>query len=326
MGLAHAAGAAFRLLGKETLAKEERRDGVPFLIVVLAIVGAIVEWFMQSDPVAIALDAYTFGGLFGRVAFALPVIMVVFATWLFRHPSSVHDNTRIGIGTTVLLASISGLCHVFGGQPQPVDGFEKLALAGGVVGWIIAQPLVSLGTATLATPLIVVLLVLSIFIITKTPPNRIGSRLRELYAYLFGAQLQDADERAAAKADKNDSLAVRHARRPRARRGPVAAAVVAPQQGPRWRARVRQPRRGTRRRDRRHRPRRCAEQEPQRRRGERLDEHRAARGARARRGRRQALHGRGRHRRDEPARGRCARAAAGLSDQGEREGARGRVR
>ena len=206
MGLAHAAGAAFRLLGKETLAKEERRDGVPFLIVVLAVVGAIVEWFMQTDPVAIALDAYTFGGLLGRVAFALPVIMIVFATWLFRHPSSVHDNTRIGIGTTVLLASISGLCHVFGGQPQPVDGFEKLALAGGIVGWIIAQPLISVGTATLATPLIVVLLVLSIFIITKTPPNRIGSRLRDLYAYLFGAQLQDADERAAAKADKNDSL------------------------------------------------------------------------------------------------------------------------
>nr|MDQ2699482.1 DNA translocase FtsK 4TM domain-containing protein [Actinomycetota bacterium] len=206
MGLAHAAGAAFRLLGKETLAKEERRDGVPFLIIVLAVIGAIVEWFNPNDPVAIALDAYTFGGLLGRVAFALPVIMLVFATWLFRHPSSVHDNTRIGIGTTVLVASISGLCHVFGGQPQPVDGFEKLAQAGGVVGWIIAQPLISIGTATLATPLIVVLLVLSIFIITKTPPNRVGSRLRELYAYLFGAQLQDADDRAAAKAAKNDSL------------------------------------------------------------------------------------------------------------------------
>jgi S-DNA-T family DNA segregation ATPase FtsK/SpoIIIE len=206
MGLAHAAGAAFRLLGKETLAKDERRDGVPFLIVVLAVIGAIVEWFMQTDPVAIALDAYTFGGLFGRVAFALPVIMLLFATWLFRHPSSVHDNTRIGIGTTVLMASISGLCHVFGGQPQPADGFEKLALAGGVVGWVLAQPLISLGTATLATPLIVVLLVLSIFIITKTPPNRIGPRLRELYAYLFGAPVQETGERTAAKANTNDSL------------------------------------------------------------------------------------------------------------------------
>ncbi len=206
MGLAHAAGGAFRVLGKETLAKDERRDGVPFLIFILAVAGAVVEWFNPTDPVAIALDAYTFGGLFGRVAFALPVIMLLFAIWLFRHPSSVHDNTRIGIGVTVLVSSISGLCHIFGGQPQPAEGMEALARAGGIIGWVLAQPLIAVGTATLATPIIVVLLVLSLFIITKTPPNRIGARLRELYAYLFGAQLADEDERAAAKAAKNDSV------------------------------------------------------------------------------------------------------------------------
>ena len=42
MGLAHIFGAAFRLLGKETLAKEERRDGAPFLLVLLAVAGAVV--------------------------------------------------------------------------------------------------------------------------------------------------------------------------------------------------------------------------------------------------------------------------------------------
>lgn len=206
MGLAHAAGGAFRVLGKETLAKEERRDGVPFLIFILAVIGAIVEWFNPMDPVAIALDAYTFGGLFGRVAFALPVIMLLFAIWLFRHPSSVHDNTRIGIGVTLLVVTISGLCHIFGGQPQPTDGMEALARAGGVVGWVLASPLMYVGTAALATPVIIVLLVLSLFIITKTPPNRIGARLRELYAYLFGAQLPDATERETSKTTANDSL------------------------------------------------------------------------------------------------------------------------
>ena len=98
MGLAHVVGGAARLFGKETLAKDERRDGVPFLLIVLAVAGAIVEWFTPTQDVAIALDNYTFGGLFGRVAFALPVIMLIFAVWLFRHPSSVHDNGRLGIG------------------------------------------------------------------------------------------------------------------------------------------------------------------------------------------------------------------------------------
>jgi S-DNA-T family DNA segregation ATPase FtsK/SpoIIIE len=206
MALAHATGAAFRVLGKETLAKEERRDGVPFLIFVLAVIGAIVEWFNVNDPVAIALDSWTFGLLLGRVAFALPVIMLLFAIWLFRHPSSVHDNTRVGIGTTILVISISALCHIFGGQPVPTDGVEALAKAGGILGWVVAAPLLFIGTTALAVPLVIVLLVLSLFIITKTPPNRLGARLRELYAYLFGAQLPDETERAATKAAKNDSL------------------------------------------------------------------------------------------------------------------------
>ncbi|MGV3732315.1 MAG: DNA translocase FtsK [Microcella sp.] len=188
MGLAHVTGGAFRLLGRETLAKEERRDGVPFLIVVLAVIGAIVEWFFMADPVAVALNAWTFGGLVGRVSFALPVIMIVFAAWLFRHPASVHDNTRIGIGLGLLIASVSGLCHIALGAPQPAFPPLALAQAGGVIGWILGGVLL-LATVWVAVPALALLAALSVLIMTKTPPNRIGDRLRELYAYLFGAEL-----------------------------------------------------------------------------------------------------------------------------------------
>ena len=191
LGLAHIVGGAARLLGKETLAKDERRDGVPFFIFLLAVVGAAVEWFMPTDPVAIALDAYTFGGLFGRVAYALPVIMLLFAIWLFRHPASVHDNTRIGIGLVGVLTTIAGLCHVLGAQPEPTKGMEILARAGGIVGWVVTWPFTAADAAWVAVPFMVVLLVLSLFIITKTPPNKLGARLGELYAYLFGVTLPE---------------------------------------------------------------------------------------------------------------------------------------
>ena len=187
MGLAHVTGGAARALGPETLAKEERRDGLPFFIVVLAIVGAVVEWFFINDPIAQALDSWTFGGLFGRVAFALPVVMLLFAVWLFRHPSSVHDNTRIGIGVGLLLLTVSGLCHLFGGQPEPREGMAVLARAGGILGWMLAQPLILLITDVGAAAVIIVLLLLALLIITKTPPNRIPARFRDLYAWLFGA-------------------------------------------------------------------------------------------------------------------------------------------
>ncbi|HEU4807496.1 MAG TPA: DNA translocase FtsK, partial [Homoserinimonas sp.] len=171
-------------------------------IFILAIAGALVEWFNPSDPVAIALDAWTFGGLFGRLAFALPVIMLLFAIWLFRHPSSVDDNGRIGVGLSLLLVSVSGLCHVFGGQPQPGG---SLALGGGIIGWILGNSLITVITVPGAAAVFILGLLLSLFIITKTPPNRIGDRLRELYNYLFGAQLPDAEERAAKKSAGSDT-------------------------------------------------------------------------------------------------------------------------
>ncbi|PZO57412.1 MAG: cell division protein FtsK, partial [Leifsonia xyli] len=198
LAMAHGVGAVFRLLGKESLEKDQRRDGFPFLLFVLAIAGAVVEWLNPTNDVSVALDAYTFGGLFGRLAFALPVIMIVFAGWLFRHPASVHDNTRIGIGLGILLVSIASLCHVFGGQPSAADGMPALAAAGGVLGWVVIGWLVTIATAWVAVPVAVVLLVLSLFIITKTPPNKVGRRLHELYAYLFGAPAPAAEPEAAA--------------------------------------------------------------------------------------------------------------------------------
>jgi S-DNA-T family DNA segregation ATPase FtsK/SpoIIIE len=202
MGLAHLTGGAARALSPEELSKDERRDGLPFFLVLLSIAGAVIEWFLINDPIAQTLDAWTFGGLFGRVAYALPVIMLLFAIWLFRKPNSVHDNGRIGIGLTILLVSVSGLCHIFGGQPAPSDGMDKLALAGGVLGWMIAAPLIALITSIGASILVILLLVLSLFIITKTPPNKLPARSRQLYAWLFGAETPDENERQAAKQAK----------------------------------------------------------------------------------------------------------------------------
>ena len=193
MALAHTVGGAARMLGPEKFSKEDRRDGIPFTLVLLAILGMVTQWFLPFNEIAQTINDWTFGGLFGRIAFGLPVIMLLLAIWLFRNPSSVHDNNRIGVGIFILLAGMSGLAHVWGGAPQPSDGPAALADAGGLLGWVLGGGLSTVITPVGAVVVIFVLMLLSLLIITKTPPNKIGQRFRDLYSYLFGESDKQKD-------------------------------------------------------------------------------------------------------------------------------------
>ncbi|MEV7620516.1 DNA translocase FtsK [Microbacterium sp. NPDC089321] len=218
LGLAHGVGGLFRAFGPENLEKDQRRDGFPLLLVLFAIIGGVVEWFFIGNEVAQNISAFTWGLLVGRVAFVLPVLLLLLAGWLFRHPSSVHDNGRIGIGFGLFVLSIAGILHVASGstgatgaviRPQPRDGMPELSAAGGLFGWMLGEPLAFL-TSAVAFVILGLLAGLSILILTKTPPNRIGERLGDLYAWMFGAErpMRQGDADAAAETDDEDGDAL----------------------------------------------------------------------------------------------------------------------
>lgn len=205
LGVAHAVGGLFRAFGPETLEKDQRRDGFPLLLVLLAVLGAVVEWFLIGTEAARLISAYSVGALVGREAFILPVLLLLLAGWMFRHPSSVHDNGRIGIGFGLFVLAVAGFCHVAGGRPQPSAGLPALSEAGGLFGWMIAEPLAIVLTDVGAYIVLGILATLSLLIITKTPPNRIGRRLGELYAWMFGADPEeDAERRRSARSAADD--------------------------------------------------------------------------------------------------------------------------
>ena len=194
MFFAHAVGAGARALSPDKIAKEDRRDGLPFFLFLLGIVGAIFGWVLIKQDWAHGVHVWTMGALFGRVSFALPVIMVIFAIYLMRHPSTVRDNGRIGIGLFLFIVSISGFFHVFflhnGKVVQPYDGEWTLAYSGGIFGWLISVPFYNTITIWGTVPVLAAFTFGSLLIMTKTAPNRIAERLRELTTYLFGESKQ----------------------------------------------------------------------------------------------------------------------------------------
>ena len=191
--LAHSVGAAARALSPDKIAKEDRRDGIPFFLFLLGIAGAGFSWFLINEGWALGLHVVTFGLLFGKLALALPVVMVIFAIYLMRHPSTVKDNGRIGIGLFLLLVSISGFFHLLGSQPAPSEGEWKLAYNGGLFGWLISWPFLNTITVWGAVPVMALISIASILIMSKTSPTRIGERLAELKHYLFGAAKEKAE-------------------------------------------------------------------------------------------------------------------------------------
>ena len=193
MVFAHAVGAAARALSPEKIAKEDRRDGIPFFLFLLGVAGAITTWFMANDGFAKELNAHSAGLLFGKVANALPVLAIVFAFYLMRHPSTVKDNGRIGIGLFLLTVSISGFFHLFSAQPKPADGAWPLTIAGGLFGWLISWPFLNTITVWGAVPVMALITFGSLLIMTKTSPTRIPERLNELKHYLFGEGKEKAE-------------------------------------------------------------------------------------------------------------------------------------
>lgn len=203
-GFAHALGGAARSMGPDRLAKEDRRDTFPTVLVILAVLGGVTLWFFPGSPVAQTLNAFTFGGLFGLVSYALPVVLAGFALWLYFNPPSVSSNGRVFTGLALAIFSAASLCHLHAGAPQPQQGMPALAGGGGIFGWMIGGSLGAIITPVGATILLALLFVLSLFVITKTPPRQLPQRVRDGWNWLVGAE-SDGTRKPSSKTQEPDT-------------------------------------------------------------------------------------------------------------------------
>lgn len=192
MGIAHLVGGGARKVGTgaRELDPALRRDGAALFLLALAVVVAVREWWGLDGMAADAVHVVA-AGTFGRVAVAVPVVLVGIAVRLMRHPEQNQANSRISIGLTAITLAACGLTHISAGQPAPSDGFELLRDAGGIIGYLVGAPLVALITVWAAVPVLVLLAFFGLLVVTATPVNQIVPRLRSVYDRLTGNHRED---------------------------------------------------------------------------------------------------------------------------------------
>jgi DNA segregation ATPase FtsK/SpoIIIE, S-DNA-T family len=193
MGLAHTVGAAVRLLGRSAadLDPLHRRDGVGLAALCGAIISAAATWFHLSGPVK---PVETFlKSVLGSGSWTVPLLLMLLAWRYLRHPDNNADTARIVIGWTALLAGGLGLVHVASGTPSMASGMPDIRAAGGLLGYGISAPLVSLVTPWGATLVLALIAGFGILVITATPLHRVPGRIAELHGFVRGGS-PPADE------------------------------------------------------------------------------------------------------------------------------------
>jgi S-DNA-T family DNA segregation ATPase FtsK/SpoIIIE len=169
---ANALGSSVRFLarGARDLDPAHQRDGIAFLILILALIATAGTWFNADNIVGRNVYSVIYGG-FGRLGILTPLLLIYFAIRLFRVPDDSRATGRIIIGTFTLLLSTTGLAHLVNGSVG--TGATAMREGGGWLGYAVSTPLVSLMTSVLVYPILIIVLIFAILVITATPVSQL---------------------------------------------------------------------------------------------------------------------------------------------------------
>ena len=182
--IAKSLGSSVRFLarGARDLDPAHQRDGVAFLVLILALIATAGTWFNADNLVGRAVYSVIYGA-FGRIGFFAPVVLMYFAFRLFRVPEDSKATGRIIVGTFALLLSSTGLAHLLNGSVG--TGATAMRHGGGWLGYGVSTPLVNLMTSVLAYPVLLIIFVFGVLVITATPVNEVFARIATASTWLW---------------------------------------------------------------------------------------------------------------------------------------------
>nr|WP_240646091.1 DNA translocase FtsK [Georgenia sp. SYP-B2076] len=195
MGGAHVVGGTARGVGSgaKDLDPALRRDGVAFLLLAMAIVVALREWFGLSGIAGDAIH-HVAAGVVGVLGILLPIVLVGMAVRLMRHPERTQANARVTVGLVAVTTAVCGLIHVASGLPRPTESFAAVESAGGLLGWMAGTPLTVLLSAWGAVPLLLLLALFGVLVVTATPVAAVPRRLASAGNWLVGRAPEEGEE------------------------------------------------------------------------------------------------------------------------------------
>ena len=191
--IAKSLGSSVRFVarGARDLDPAHQRDGIAFLILILALIATAGTWFHSDNVVGRAVYSVIYGG-FGRVGFFAPLVLIYFAFRLFRVPEDSKATGRIIIGTLALMLSTTGLAHLLNGSVG--TGATAMRDGGGWLGYGVSTPLVSLMTSVLAYPVLFILFIFGILVITATSVNEVFTRITSASSWLWSKRPERAEK------------------------------------------------------------------------------------------------------------------------------------
>ena len=210
--------APFTASGTQSAGGRYRRTGWAFLILALAAVLALREWFGISGAAGNLLHHIAAGPV-GVLGIFVPLLLGALGVAMLRAHSLGAVHARISVGCLGLLTALTGMIQVGSGNPVLRDNVGGLESAGGLLGWLVGYPLAALFSSVGAFILFFLLAAFSALVLS----GKTVAEIRELLAQRRSQGADGAGDPSGADGS-GDSLARRLLGRVRGGSGAAGAA------------------------------------------------------------------------------------------------------
>ena len=178
-----------------------RRTGWAFLILALAAVLALREWFGISGAAGDLLHHIAAGPV-GVLGVFVPPLLAALGIAMLRVHSLGAVHARVSVGCLGLLTALTGMIQVGSGNPVLKNNLGGLEAAGGLLGWLVGYPLAALFSSVGAFILFLLLTAFSALVMS-------GKTVAEIRDLLDQYRAADGDGAAQGADGSGDSLARR---------------------------------------------------------------------------------------------------------------------